>query len=76
MMNKVTERDKERRIHYQIQVRPGTTRLIAEFDDSQAEVLRQFIDLLIRMDKKPDEGQNKGSHVAGDLMALATTPYN
>lgn len=60
MMNTVTERNKERRVHYQIQVRPGTTRLITEFDDSQAEALMQFIDLLIRMDKKPDEGQNNG----------------
>lgn len=46
------KRDKGNEIRYQIQVRPGITRLVAEFDESQLELLERCIGILCNAERK------------------------
>jgi len=50
MTNTAIERRKEQRLKYQIQVRPGMMRLIAEFEGFQTDAMKRFINLLFQAD--------------------------
>ncbi len=39
--------EKDRKVRYNIKVKPGAIKLVAEFDENQTELLGQFIDLLL-----------------------------
>lgn len=59
MMKTAIERRKEKSFRYQIQVRPGMTRLIAEFDESQADVMKRFFDLLFHTEGPQENNDDK-----------------
>jgi hypothetical protein len=46
------KRDKGHEIRYQIQARPGITRLVAKFDESQLELLERCIGVLCNAEEK------------------------
>jgi uncharacterized protein YdaT len=54
MTNTTLKNQKENEIRYRIQVRPEKTRLVAEFDKNQAELLERFIELLLHSETKQD----------------------
>lgn len=46
--------EKERKVRYRIQAGPGTTRLFAEFDVTQSDLLERFIELLLHLETIQD----------------------
>ena len=54
MTNIAMGKEKERGVRYRIQASPGTTRLFAEFDVTQSDLLERFIELLIHMYNEQD----------------------
>lgn len=67
----VKEKEAERNVRYQIQMRPGNTRLIAEFKEGETRLLGKFIEILLN-EGQPELTGGKESQidVAGDAFAV------
>ena len=50
--------EKERRVRYNIQIRPGKTTLVAEFPEGQDELLGRFVELLLPEQNGKDKPLN------------------
>lgn len=59
-MTSKKEREMKPLVRYQVQARPEGTRLVVEFKESQHELLRQFMELLLNTpgNKYGEDGDN------------------
>lgn len=59
-MTSKKEREMKLLVRYQVQARPELTRLVVEFKDSQQELMRQFMELLLNAlgNKYGEDGDN------------------
>ena len=71
MMKTDMRRERERRVRYQIRVKPGITRLIAEFDESQSDALQQFIDILLGTGQWQSVGDSLQTSTQSDSQGIA-----
>jgi len=70
MTNIVKEREKERSIRYRIQACPGTTRLFAEFDVTQSDLLERFIELLLH--RRPNKITKTATRIQTSVVTSLT----
>ncbi|MDD5519078.1 MAG: hypothetical protein PHV98_06985 [Candidatus Omnitrophica bacterium] len=77
MMHTAMEREKERRFRYQVQAGPEWTRLVVEFKETQHELLRQFMELLLNTPGNKGEDVDNAPEAAneGSGEAMASSNY-